>query len=587
VVVKRGERASEWQSKVRAMVLRETGLGVFASAALGIGALALVACGKSTRLDAARSGASGGSGGSSGATGSGASGGSSGAAGSGASGGSSGATGGSNAGSNGVGGAAGGSATGGSPATAGSAGTADGGSIGNAGDGGAGGAEESASFHWIETTEDHRERAASATKPAFLRTLILPPYDASALIGTSDLILGENTEELYTEGFVWTEATGTTALGALPGVTPAPFRVLSYPRAISADSSVVVGFAVSMQHLPVPFRWTRADGMEAIAQEGGTAVAVNADGSVVLGAHEAPITGVFRWTRALGAVTIVEPLAGNDGVRALALSADGTMVLAQSFGSGDAAERLVVWTQDSGARAIENLPGYAWCLVEHTRPSRSHGIVAGGWCFNEAGNEPFVWAGQDHLVALGPTDALDAYEPENPVAITADGSVAVGRSTRAANESRVYRWTEATGLELVELPEGYTSSTSAAMSEDGSVVVGRMSGTADHSFLWSAGAGAVVLSPLEGHDSCDVYVVSADGSVAAGSSRLGAADSTAVYWRADGVPHRIAGELAVGGVDLGGGALGHAQGAQAPLGFFGYGSKDQASTYIGWFARLP
>lgn len=552
------------------MVTRETHFGIFASGVLVSIALSLVACGDSKRGDGARGNDSGGSGGSSGSTGSG------------------GSDGGSRGGSNGVGGATGGSSTGGSAAAAGSgadAGMAGAGGTGDAGGGGAGGEEERASFYWIEATEEHRQRAASSTKSAFLRTAVFPPYDAPVLIGTSDLIIGETTEEFYGEGFVWTEATGTIALGGLPGANPnIAFSVLSDPRAISADGSVVVGAAKNSQNSYSPFRWTRADGMEAISEDG-HAVAVSADGSVVLGVQGQE---VFLWTRALGAVTIMlEPLAGDDAIRVLALSADGTAVLGQSFRNDETVRRLFVWTEGSGVRAVENLPGYPSCLLEHARPSGSHGFVAGGWCFTEAGYQSYVWAGQDTLVALGPAEALLGY----PFAVAADGSVAVGVTDDLANVNRVYRWTEVNGLELIELPEGYTSSTlfasSEAMSEDGSVVVGSMDGTAHRAFLWSVGAGAVVLSPLEGHDISEGYAVSADGSVAAGVSRLGTEDRAAVYWRADGVAHRIADELAAHGVELGGGVLSEVRAAHAPLGFSGYGSKDEMSTRLAWRARLP
>jgi hypothetical protein len=130
------------------------------------------------------------------------------------------------------------------------------------------------------------------------------------------------------------------------------------------------------------------------------------------------------------------------------------------------------------------------------------------------------------------------------------------------------------------------------MSEDGTVVVGTMGGGARRSFRWSVDSGAIVLQPLEGHDISDVYVVSADGSMAAGSSfRVGEADAiedlTAVYWRADGVPHRVADELAAAGLDLDGGALGGAQFIQAPLGLVGHGSRDEVSSILAYRARLP
>jgi hypothetical protein len=549
------------------MLSRENNFGVLVWVALAVVALPLVACGRSTRAHEPGRNASGGSGGSSGSSG------------------------GSLGGSSGVGGA-----TGGSTATAGSGGDAGAAGSGGAGGGGTGGAEERASFHWIEPTEQHRERAALATAPALLRTVIMPALEASVLIGTSTVIIGENFEETATEAIVWTEATGTIGLGGLPGESDGGSGWLSDPSAVSADGSTVVGRATTSEGGAAPFRWTRADGMEAVVEGDGTAVAVSADGSVVLGEQRRPLVRAFRWTRALGAVTL-EPVAGDDWTQARALSADGATVLGHS--SGPFGARLFVWTEATGTRAVENLPGYTSCLAAGVTFGRTSGLAVGGLCTIEAGQpRPFVWAGQDVLLALGPADALDGYEPTGPVAVTADGSVAVGRASGAtlAAGSRAYRWTQANGLQLIQLPEGYTTGApvagQATMSEDGSVFVGTMGGIGPHSFLWSESAGAVVLAPLEGHDMSDAYVLSTDGSVAAGSSfRLGVADEiqdqTAVYWRADGVPHRIADELVAGGVDLGGAALGVAQSTQAPLGFVGFGSKDEVSILLAWHARLP
>jgi uncharacterized membrane protein len=576
------------------MVARKKDLGVFASALLALVALTFVACGESTRAHGPRANGSGGANGSSGSPGSGGSGGSSGSPGSGGSGGSSGSAGGSQGGSNDSGGATSGGAAGSSAATAGSggdAGMAGAGGTGDAVGGGAGVEEKSATFHWIEATEEHRARAASANQPAVLRTYTVWPYDAPVLFGTSQLIIGDGLKEIYTEGFVWTEGTGTTALGRLPGATPTSFSTLSYPTAISADGSVVVGSAMNAEGGFVPFRWTRADGIEAIGEEGGgvaaSAVAVSADGSVVLGSRGQE---VFRWTRALGAVTIVEPFDGDDAVSPLELSADGTTVLGRSYRSDNTAERLFVWTEDSGTRAVENLPGFVWCPVMTTRISRSKGLVAGGACRDGTQIQPFLWAGQDRLAALGPTDALGGKTPFDLVAVTADGAVAVGNTFDVGTEGRAYRWTEANGWELIELPQGYTSSgldsSPEVMSEDGSVVVGSLGGITSHAFLWSERAGAIVLSPLEGHDTSIGRFVSADGSVATGTSSLGTEDSAAVYWRADGVPHRLADELAAGGVDLGGGAI-SPWAMPTALGFLGSGSKDEVSDSLFWRAQLP
>jgi hypothetical protein len=88
----------------------------------------------------------------------------------------------------------------------------------------------------------------------------------------------------------------------------------------------------------------------------------------------------------------------------------------------------------------------------------------------------------------------------------------------------------------------------------------------------------IVLRPLAGHDVSAVMVVSADGSVAAGTSRLGEGASTPVYWRSDGVPHPLADEIEAEAMGIGPGLLEYPQGAKSPFDFFGYGSKDAVST---------
>ncbi|HEY8944962.1 MAG TPA: hypothetical protein VIM73_11905, partial [Polyangiaceae bacterium] len=265
------------------MAMREMGLGS-ATTALVVAALPLIACGKATREEGPHGNASSGRSGSSASGGRDAS-----SGGSPGSSGSSGATG-SLGGSYGVGGeTVGSAATGGSAATAGNGGDAGGGGVGEGGG--------RASLHWIDGTDEHRARAASSTKPARLRTLVLPPRNASALVGTSELIIGKNPDELYIEGILWTQESGTTALGGLPGVIERPFTALSFALAVSADGSVVVGQARTSQNTVVPFRWTRADGMEPLA-ENGSADAVSADGSVVVGSvsTDERKQALFRWT---------------------------------------------------------------------------------------------------------------------------------------------------------------------------------------------------------------------------------------------------------------------------------------------------
>jgi uncharacterized membrane protein len=98
----------------------------------------------------------------------------------------------------------------------------------------------------------------------------------------------------------WTAATGMVGLGFLP-----PATGTSWALAVSGDGSTVVGNSGSPDQA---FRWTATDGMVRLGflPTGGSSVAnaVNADGSVVVGAGATTVNGVgaqlaYRWTTVL------------------------------------------------------------------------------------------------------------------------------------------------------------------------------------------------------------------------------------------------------------------------------------------------
>jgi uncharacterized membrane protein len=361
------------------------------------------------------------------------------------------------------------------------------------------------------------------------------------------------------EGFVWTKQTGTIGLGGLPDVNPDLVTYLSKPAAATADGAVVVGQAVTADYDGVAFRWTASEGMEVIATHFAEPVALSADGAVVLGKQtfgELPSHRVFRWTREGGAVDIA--LTPGQPVEPLDLSADGSTVLAESN------RQIFVWTERTGAEPIELAPGLHGCTQGSvTRTSwrlsseMSYGHVAGGTCINAADQlEPFVWSAQQGMVGLG---TLDGYELDELFAVSEDGSVAVGLAKNDVGAALLvphpFRWTETQGLRLLELPAGREFGGLLggrwSMSRDGSIVVGwlfdTVGGPAVGSYRWSEATGPVELLPLAGYDRAEVHALSADGSVAAGTSYIHEDEvrsfATAVVWYADGVAHRVTDQL--------------------------------------------
>jgi probable HAF family extracellular repeat protein len=135
-----------------------------------------------------------------------------------------------------------------------------------------------------------------------------------------------------------TQGTGVgerlTWLGTLGGSKSAA-------NGVSADGSVVVGWAYNAAGLPRAFRWTAAGGMQDLGTPGGDlseAYGVSADGSVVVGyAYNAEgERRAFRWTAAGGMedlnITYAHLLTdGSVLLGARAISPDGRYIVGQGY----------------------------------------------------------------------------------------------------------------------------------------------------------------------------------------------------------------------------------------------------------------
>jgi probable extracellular repeat, HAF family len=85
--------------------------------------------------------------------------------------------------------------------------------------------------------------------------------------------------------FRWTQATGMVNLGTLGGNW-------SEARGVSADGTIVTGYAIDTRFRRRPFRWTQAAGMQDIAPETfarGEANAIAFNGSAIVGEVEARV----------------------------------------------------------------------------------------------------------------------------------------------------------------------------------------------------------------------------------------------------------------------------------------------------------
>ena len=170
--------------------------------------------------------------------------------------------------------------------------------------------------------------------------------DGSAVVGYNVLADGR------LEAFRWTRLLGMRSLGALDTNSPLiPQYSMAYD--VSNDGSVVVGHSSDPKASTQAFRWTEAGGIIGLGYPQGaftsSAEAVSADGSVIAGfaqydnGNGNTYDSAFRWTASKGMQAIPE-LTGFQS-----MSADGKILFGGSYLGG------LRWTEKGGARRIHEI----------------------------------------------------------------------------------------------------------------------------------------------------------------------------------------------------------------------------------------
>ncbi|MDZ4368308.1 MAG: hypothetical protein U0987_14965, partial [Afipia sp.] len=186
---------------------------------------------------------------------------------------------------------------------------------------------------------------------------------ATAMSADTDVVAGFAMSDLgIRQAFRWTQATGMTGLGFLPGYS------LSNANAISADGTTIVGYVANPTGAfdSQPMYWTAAHGIVGLGflpgdthvYGGSGANAVSANGSVIVGNAVADSAGnhhAFRWTQATG-MQDLGTLPGGVWSYATAVSADGTIVAGGSSGTGGGNFGFAFrWTQATGMQKLSDL----------------------------------------------------------------------------------------------------------------------------------------------------------------------------------------------------------------------------------------
>jgi probable HAF family extracellular repeat protein len=317
----------------------------------------------------------------------------------------------------------------------------------------------------------------------------------------------------------------------------------STASAVSGDGTVVVG--VSLFDIPAPgseaFRWTAPEGMVGLADLPGgefrsTARDVSSDGSVIVGHSfsESYETEAFRWTAATGMVGLgVLPGGDQDGnpeSLALAVSADGAVVVGQSDGElaiepGRVWTLAFRWTASTGMVALGLLPGLPPTAGKTSRANDVSGdgsVIVG----SAAGGRAFRWTAEEGMVDLGsvPNCAIPNQSPpqHDAFAISSDGKVIAGRVQNCSfGNTRSWSWTALGGFVLLPGLHG-----PSAISSDGSVIAGRDRDGA--AAVWNARSGTRPFQDvltrefgldLSGWELTNINGVSDDGTVYVGSGK--------------------------------------------------------------------
>lgn len=271
------------------------------------------------------------------------------------------------------------------------------------------------------------------------------------------------------------------------------------PSAISADGKVVLGTGQKCTLLlGSAAKWTVEAGTVCLGDLPGgyiqsNAIAASADGSVITGWSSSNASGTegFRWTH-------------EAGMQGLGYSAGH--VPTPSCMSDDG--RVIIGRADTGRIWIDEGPWLMLSLHDVTGVSRDGAIVVGG--------DRYAYIAQ-----LSGSTATDV----RPL-VTNQGNIFVGATTVSSDGTTVvgavrkpffgppcqncpgfgaFRWTEKSGLQILELGEGRTQidvslCTPMDVSVDGQIVIG----VCDHRqpFIWELDTGLRSLKEVLEHDYC-------------------------------------------------------------------------------------
>jgi uncharacterized membrane protein len=321
---------------------------------------------------------------------------------------------------------------------------------------------------------------------------------------------------------------------------------------------------------------------------------VSGDGRVVVG-YSGAGSEAFRWTRAGGMVGLGVPAdAFNTGANAV--NHDGSVIVGTLHpipGPGElaAGKEAFRWTAETGIEPLGRPPRAQSPFISEAIDVSADGSLVVGYGLTDAGFRSLRWTEAGGMEELD----LPANVGDNQArGVSADGRVVLGYAQSLPSyDLWPMRWTEDEGMVLFGRGGGSGGSTEAtAASSDGSIIVGT-SGRSARAFRWSIEAGFQSLGTLPEGGPSHAYDVSADGSVAVGAAQVldplyGYYESHAFIWDAQHGMRELAAVLSDElGLDLGGLALHVATAISADGRVITGSARTPAGGFQAWVVSLP
>jgi probable HAF family extracellular repeat protein len=258
---------------------------------------------------------------------------------------------------------------------------------------------------------------------------------------------------------------------------------LGWIAGMSRDGSVLVGSGGQPWGM-TPFVWTLDKGAfnpcEVAGKEYGRALAVSADGRVVVGTCHAMNESehAFRWTVA-GGLEDLGVLEGYESSWAQSVSADGSIVAGHCIKSGVSTTPILTafrWTAKAGMENLGQLAGGTQASI-HAMSMKGDVMAGHGNAAPIGLSGAFIWTRKGGLKRL---PDLDPHRFSAVRGISGDGTVIVGNSAGTA-----VQWRKGKIEKLGSLAPNEVSWASS-VSQDGSVIVGTSGFTA---FVWTRARG--------------------------------------------------------------------------------------------------